>query len=119
MSAVHFNALDLNLLRVFDALLEERGVTRAGERLGLSQSAISHALNRLRHVLNDELFVRVPEGMRPTPRASEIVPRLREGLLQLQLTRSEVGLLQGALAAQGLRRVIGVTTPHYLAAWRW
>jgi DNA-binding transcriptional LysR family regulator len=85
MSDVHFNSLDLNLLRVFDALIEEHSVTRAGERLGLSQSAISHALNRLRYVLNDELFVRMPDGMRPTIRAAEIAPRLREGLLQLQL----------------------------------
>jgi DNA-binding transcriptional LysR family regulator len=85
MNEMHFNSLDLNLLRVFDALIEERSVTRAGERLGLSQSAISHALNRLRYVLNDELFVRMPDGMRPTSRASEIAPRLREGLLQLQL----------------------------------
>lgn len=85
MNSIHFGTLDLNLLRVFDALIEERSVTRAGERLGLSQSAISHALNRLRYVLNDELFVRVSDGMRPTPRASEIAPRLREGLLQLQL----------------------------------
>ena len=51
----------------------------------MSQSAISHALNRLRYVLHDELFVRVADGMRPTPRAAEIAPRLREGLLQLQL----------------------------------
>jgi DNA-binding transcriptional LysR family regulator len=85
MNSVHFGSLDLNLLRVFDALIEERSVTRAGERLGLSQSAISHALNRLRYVLNDELFVRVSDGMRPTSRAAEIAPRLREGLLQLQL----------------------------------
>ncbi len=85
MNDLHFNSLDLNLLRVFDALIEERSVTRAGERLGLSQSAISHALNRLRYVLNDELFVRVSDGMRPTARASEIAPRLREGLLQIQL----------------------------------
>jgi DNA-binding transcriptional LysR family regulator len=85
MSSVHFGSLDLNLLRVFDALIEERSVTRVGERLGLSQSAISHALNRLRYVLNDELFVRVSDGMRPTSRAAEIAPRLREGLLQLQL----------------------------------
>src|SRR6266853_1268777 len=85
MRSVHFNSLDLNLLRVFDALIEERSVTRAGERLGLTQSAISHALNRLRFMLNDDLFVRVADGMRPTPRASEIAPRLREGLLQLQL----------------------------------
>src|SRR5262244_136727 len=85
MHNLHFLSLDLNLLRVFDSLVEERSVTRAGERLGLSQSAISHALNRLRYILSDELFVRVSDGMRPTPRASEIAPRLREGLLQLQL----------------------------------
>ncbi len=84
MNAVHFNALDLNLLRVFDALIEERSVTRAGERLGLTQSAISHALNRLRYVLDDELFVRGPVGMQPTPRAAEMAPRLRQGLLHLQ-----------------------------------
>ncbi|HTV45658.1 MAG TPA: LysR family transcriptional regulator [Stellaceae bacterium] len=85
MNILHFNAVDLNLLRVFDALIEERSVTRAGERLGLTQSAISHALNRLRYVLEDELFVRGPEGMRPTARAAEIAPRLRQGLLHLQL----------------------------------
>jgi DNA-binding transcriptional LysR family regulator len=85
MNDLHFNSLDLNLLRVFDALIEEHSVTRAGERLGLSQSAISHALNRLRYVLNDELFVRMPDGMQPTIRAAEIAPRVREGLLQLQL----------------------------------
>lgn len=84
MNVVHFNALDLNLLRVFDALVEERSVTRAGERLGLTQSAISHALNRLRYVLEDELFVRGPDGMQPTPRAAEMAPRLRQGLLHLQ-----------------------------------
>jgi DNA-binding transcriptional LysR family regulator len=85
MNSVNFGALDLNLLRVFDALIEERSVTRAGERLGLTQSAISHALNRLRYVLDDELFVRGPDGMQPTRRAADIAPRLRQGLLQLQL----------------------------------
>ncbi len=85
MHTVHFDNLDLNLLRVFEALMEERSATRAGSRLGLTQSAISHALNRLRYVLQDELFVRGPEGMQPTERAAEIAPRLRQGLLQLQL----------------------------------
>lgn len=85
MNKLHFPAFDLNLLRVFDALFEERSVTRAGERLGLTQSAISHALSRLRFVLDDELFVRGPDGMQPTRRAAEIAPRLRQGLLQLQL----------------------------------
>src|SRR5438067_10357028 len=85
MQSIHFDHLDLNLLRVFEALMEERSATRAGSRLGLSQSAISHALNRLRYVLKDELFVRGPDGMQPTERAAEIAPRLRQGLLQLQL----------------------------------
>src|SRR6266567_3991287 len=83
MSEIHFGNFDLNLLRVFDALIEERSVTRAGERLGLTQSAVSHALNRLRYLLKDELFIRAPEGMRPTERANEIAPRLRQGLLQV------------------------------------
>jgi DNA-binding transcriptional LysR family regulator len=84
MPDVHFHALDLNLLRLFDALAEERSVTRAGARLGLTQSAVSHALNRLRHILQDELFIRGPDGMRPTARAEEIAPRVRDGLRQLQ-----------------------------------
>jgi DNA-binding transcriptional LysR family regulator len=84
MREVHFQTLDLNLLRVFDALAEERSVTRAGERLGLTQSAVSHALNRLRYALEDELFLRGSDGMTPTPRAVEIWPELKRGLLQLQ-----------------------------------
>src|SRR5579871_4711653 len=84
MHDVHFASLDLNLLRVFDAMADEHSVTRAGARLGLSQSAVSHALGRLRAMLEDPLFVRGPEGMRPTPLALEIAPRLRQGLVQLQ-----------------------------------
>lgn len=88
MNDVHIGSLDLNLLRVFDALIEARSATRAGERLGLSQSAISHALGRLRYFLKDELFVRGPDGMQATARAAEIAPRLRQGLLQLELALS-------------------------------
>ena len=76
--------LDLNLLRVFDVLLEERSVTRTGARLGLTQSAVSHALNRLRYVLQDDLFVRGPSGMLPTPRAIEMGPQVHAALNQLQ-----------------------------------
>jgi len=96
MPEIHFTALDLNLLRVFDALAEERSVTRAGARLGLTQSAVSHALNRLRHLLQDELFVRGPDGMRPTARAQEIAPRLRQGLHQLQLALTPSAFLPAA-----------------------
>src|SRR5260221_11900156 len=84
MSTSHQGVPDLSLLRIFDTLVEERSVTRAGIRLGLTQSAVSHSLNRLRYELKDELFVRGPDGMQPTPRALEISPRLRKALAQLQ-----------------------------------
>ena len=84
MSELHFSNLDLNLLRIFDALLEERSVTRAGERLGLTQSAVSHALGRLRHLLGDPLFTRKSGGVEPTPRALEIGPALHAALRQLE-----------------------------------
>ena len=63
---------DLNLLKAFDALYAERHVTHAGRRIGLSQSAMSGALVRLRELFNDELFVRAPGGMQPTPRADDL-----------------------------------------------
>lgn len=81
---MNFSTLDLNLLRVFDAMLEERSVTRAGRRLGVTQSAVSHSLARLRELLGDELFIKTTDGMVATPRARSIAPRLHAGLLQLQ-----------------------------------
>src|SRR6266702_5464867 len=84
-AAVKLGAIDLNLLVVFDAVMQERSVTRAGRRLGLSQPAMSHALNRLRYMLKDELFVRTPEGMVPTPRAEALAQPLRNALSEMQL----------------------------------
>jgi DNA-binding transcriptional LysR family regulator len=66
---VNWRSFDLNLLIVFDGVMQDRSVTRAAKRLGMSQPAMSHALNRLRDLLKDELFVRSPRGMVPTPRA--------------------------------------------------
>ena len=66
---MNFAALDLNLLRVFDAMMIELNTTRAGERVGLSQPAVSSALGRLRHITGDELFVREGNRMVPTQRA--------------------------------------------------
>lgn len=63
---------DLNLLLTLHVLLEERSVSRAAQRLNLSQSAISHALRRLREAFCDPLFSRAPHGMIPTPRAENI-----------------------------------------------
>ncbi|HEY9531547.1 MAG TPA: LysR family transcriptional regulator, partial [Burkholderiales bacterium] len=64
---MNVNDIDLNLLRVFDAVLRERGVTPAASRLGLTQPAVSNALARLRALFGDALFVRTPAGMDATP----------------------------------------------------
>jgi DNA-binding transcriptional LysR family regulator len=79
-------AIDLNLLVVFDAVAQERNLTRAGQRLGMSQPAVSHALARLRATLNDELFIRTPEGMLPTARAERMAGPTRDALRDLRLT---------------------------------
>jgi DNA-binding transcriptional LysR family regulator len=81
---MNLGAFDLNLLVVFDAVMQERSVTRAGQRIGLSQPAMSHALARLRHMLKDELFVRTTEGMAPTPRAEALAIPLRNALSEMQ-----------------------------------
>lgn len=76
--------LDLNLLRVFMALIEEGSVTAAGERLGLAQSSISHALARLRDALDNPLFVRTTRGMQPTPLALSLAEPVGQALAALQ-----------------------------------
>ncbi|QRY70663.1 LysR family transcriptional regulator (plasmid) [Ensifer sp. PDNC004] len=78
------HGLDLNLIRIFNAVLDERGVTKAADRLHLTQSAISHALARLREVLGDELFIRGPDGMHPTPRAVELSKSFKPALRQIE-----------------------------------
>src|ERR1700731_3012420 len=83
---MNWNSFDLNLLVVFDAIMQAKTLTRAGQRLGMSQPAVSHALARLRHMLKDELFVRTPEGMSPTPRAQRIEGPLRAALQELRIT---------------------------------
>ncbi len=78
--------LDLNLLRVFDAVMTELNVTRAAEHLHMTQPAVSNALKRLRHQLQDELFIKVPTGVRATPKALQVWQPLREALRQIQQT---------------------------------
>jgi DNA-binding transcriptional LysR family regulator len=80
---MNWGAFDLNLLIVFDAVMQERSVTRAGGRIGLSQPAVSHALSRLRHMLKDDLFIRTPDGMLPTPRAEQLAEPLRRALARI------------------------------------
>lgn len=75
--------LDLNLLRVFDAVMRERHVTRAAKRLNLSQPAVSNALARLRAALGDELFLRRPGGVEPTALALSLAQPVAEALDRL------------------------------------
>lgn len=83
MHQIDLDAVDLNLLRVLDVLLDERSVSRAAQRLHRSQSAVSHALGRLREALGDPLLVRVGHTMRPTPRAEALAPELQRVLGEL------------------------------------
>ena len=80
------HGIDLNLLVAFDALMAERSVTRAGVRIGRTQPAMSAALLRLRALLRDELFVRGPAGLQPTPRALELAEPLGHALGEIQRT---------------------------------
>ena len=84
MSANAFRRLDLNLLRVFDAVMAERSLTRAAQKLALTQPAVSNALRRLRETLGDELVRRTSAGMEPTPRAQALWPVVRTMLGQLE-----------------------------------
>ncbi len=82
----HFDLrrIDLNLLVTFDALMAERSVTRAAERLGLGQPAVSHALGRLRELIGDSLFVSTKNGLVPTRRALGLATWVRSVLEQAQ-----------------------------------
>jgi LysR family transcriptional activator of mexEF-oprN operon len=81
---INLGRLDLNLLIAFDALALEKSVTRAAARVGIGQSAMSHALSRLRMLFDDELFVRFADGMRPTPKALTLIEPVRSALAATQ-----------------------------------
>lgn len=101
---------DLNLLLVFEMLMRERHVTRAAEKLHLSQPALSHALKRLRESLDDPLLVRSGQGLQPTPRALALLPVVQQSLAALQ-----AGLAPPATfaAATSTRRFTLATTDYF------
>lgn len=78
------NNMDLNLLRVFQAIADEKSLTLAGDRLHLSQPAVSYALRRLRTIFNDPLFIRTRTGMQPTPSALELAKPISRALQAVQ-----------------------------------
>jgi len=119
---VDFWRLDLNLLLVFDAVMRERSVLRAGRQLHLTQSAVSHALNRLRHSLGDELFVRDTGGVRPTPRALEVAGPVAEALDTIRRSLSppafDPARVRCALTVVASDYVAVVVLPLFIATLR-
>ncbi|WP_434670831.1 transcriptional regulator LeuO [Klebsiella sp. B345] len=79
--------VDLNLLTVFDAVMQEQNITRAAQSLGMSQPAVSNAVARLKVMFNDELFVRYGRGIQPTARAFQLFGSVRQAL---QLVQNEL-----------------------------
>ena len=113
MAGIHsmnLQTMDLNLLVVFEALMEERGVTRAANRVGLSQPAMSNALARLRRTFDDPLFVRTPEGMSPTPAAQSLIGPVRSALAQLRDIFEE----KPAFAPSASERLFQLLTNDYV-----
>lgn len=123
LNEIDLSRVDLNLLVLFDTVLRERHVGRAGERLSLTPSAISHGLGRLRRLLNDPLFLRTPRGVVPTDRAlaladpvADLLTRMR-GMLataapfdpSISIRRFMIGAPDGLLAVLLPRLVVAVT----------
>jgi DNA-binding transcriptional LysR family regulator len=86
MNQIDLTRIDLNLLTIFEVLMEERQVSRAAERLGRTQSALSHALARLRRQLGDPLLVRVGGTMQPSPLALALAEEIRPILRSIRRT---------------------------------
>ena len=120
---MRFNKLDLNLLVALDALLTERSVSRAAERVHLSQSAMSNALARLREHFDDELLVQVGRQMELTPRAGVLVDAVRDVLVRIEATVSAQPQFKPAESDREFRILVSdysMTTlmPHLLTlAW--
>lgn len=110
-SELTFRLLDLNLLRVFDAMMVEGSVAGAAARLSITPSAVSHALGRLRLLFKDPLFVRSAEGMQATPRAAEIGGKVHEGLHCLA-----GAVTPGAFSPATSRRTFTLACSAYVAA---
>lgn len=110
---MHINRVDLNLFVVFEAIYTEASVSEAARKLNLSQPAISHALNRLRQLLGDPLFVRQAQSMAPTPLARGMIDPVRLALRGLQLTLNQHDRFDAASSAKqftlALRDVLAPT----------
>jgi DNA-binding transcriptional LysR family regulator len=92
--------LDLNLLKVLEALYHQRNMTRAAEQLNLTPSAVSHAVKRLRDALDDPLFERRGSQMRPTPLCRQVVPDVLDALNSLRQSLQNIGTFEPQTVSQ-------------------
>jgi DNA-binding transcriptional LysR family regulator len=100
--------IDLNLFRVFDAVMLHRSVRKASQMLSVTPSAVSHALSRLRQSIGDELFISTESGMQPTRRALELASAVREGLEKIELA-----LIRKDPAPAEVRRIFRIGATDY------
>ena len=123
MREINLRSVDLNLLTIFEAVYQERSQIRASERLGMTQPAISHAMGRLRHLVDDPLFVVRGRILSPTPRGEEFYIRVHEAL---ELVRDELQR-KSELDLENSQRTFvisishgagTVSGPHFLNAFR-
>lgn len=113
---MNLRALDLNLLVVFDAVMQDRSVTKAAARLHMAQPALSHALGRLRQALGDELFIRTPEGMAPTPKAESLGEGVRAALSDLRMVLDSAASFEPATAERRFTIAVNNQAALVLAA---
>jgi DNA-binding transcriptional LysR family regulator len=113
---MNWRKLDLNLLVVFDAVAQERSATRAATKLNMTQPAISHALARLRSALRDELFVRTPDGMEPTPYAEQLAGPVRAALDSLQTALDGAAAFDASVAERDFAVAVDNRAALVLAA---
>lgn len=97
------SGLDLNLLRVFDAVFRHGSVSRASQELSMSQPAASQAITRLRQLLGDPLFERMHGGVRPTPRAERLAQAVRAAMATLEVALAEAHTFEPMQAHQRFR----------------
>ena len=118
MNPISFSDIDLNLLRVFEAVYEESSASRAGIRLNLTQPAISIALRKLREIYHDPLFVRTGRGLEPTLYAKQLFPFISASLNKvrdsLELHSGRAGLFQGRTITIGMSDDFEVALGGYL-----
>ena len=113
---MNWRTLDLNLLVVFDAVAQARSATRAAAKLNMTQPAISHALARLRAALRDDLFVRTPDGMEPTPFAERLAGSVRAALEGLGTALDGAAAFDPATAERGFTVAVDNRSALVLAA---